>query len=159
MRIAVAILALLPLAAAVDAAPSRGVRPADELRLVFLDADASAPVRQSPFGDAALDVGRVVATQCPRSGCMRTVVKRRFRLRVDGAGTSRFVRVRAHLQTEMPGQRVLVDGRLLTSTPQLIDSVVPVRVAVAHTLVIEVPVSEPEGLLAHAIVWLVEDIK
>lgn len=60
------------------------------------------------------------------------------------------------MQNDMPGQRVRIDGRLLTSVPQLIDASVPVGIAVAHTLEIEVPVSEPAGLLAQNIVWLVE---
>jgi hypothetical protein len=157
MRIAFTLLALLPAVAQVDAAPARLSRPVDELRLVFLDADDRAPVRQGADDDATIDVGRVVAARCPSRGCLRTVVRRQFRLRVDARATAaRFARTQAFLQNDVPGHRVRIDGRLLSSTPQLIDTAVPLGVAVAHTLEIEVPVTEPEGMLADHIVWLAD---
>jgi len=90
---------------------------------------------------------------------MRTVVRRQFRLRIDGAAATRFVSVRAFLQEDSLGQRVRIDGRLLTSTPQLIGGATPRGVAVAHTLEIEVPASEPAGLVNHNIIWLAEDAR
>lgn len=150
--------ALLPTVA--DAGPRtalRAPRVREELRLVFLDADDKAPIRQGAFGDASVDVGTVRATNCaPR--CTKSVVRRRFRLRVEGgATTSRFVRVQAYVQGDNPGQRVRLDGRVLSSSPQLIDANAPLRVAVAHTLEIEVSASEPQGVLAQSIQWIVED--
>ena len=154
MRLLAALIALLPMAH-LDAAPLR-VRPAEELQLVFLDGDERAPVRRAAYGDATLDVGSVRAQRCGARGCASTIIKRRFRLRVDGRG-SRFVRVRAFLQDDTPGQRVRIDGRLLTSAPQLVGAAIPLRVAVSHTLEIEIPTSEPDGMLTRTIVWLVED--
>lgn len=160
MRILLTLLALGSASATADAAPARLSRPSDELRLVFLDADVRAPVRQGAYDDATIDVGRVVAARCPSRGCVRTLVSRQFRVRIDGRATTvRFVRTQAFLQNTVPGHRVRVDGRLLTSTALVIDAAVPLGVAVVHTLEIEVPISEPEGVLAENIVWLAEDAR
>lgn len=157
MRLLITLLAVSTAVADVAAAPARPARPVEELQLVFLQGDDRAPVRQNASDDASLDVGRVVAGRCRARPCTTTLVQRRFRVRVDGRSTTaRFARVQAFVQNDMPGQRVRIDGRLLTSVPQLIDASVPVGIAVAHTLEIEVPVSEPAGLLAQNIVWLVE---
>jgi hypothetical protein len=128
----------------------------EEFQLVFLDGDDRAPVRQGA-DDAAMDIGRVVAGRCRARLCTSTVVQRRFRIRIDARSTvARFARVQAFLQNETPGQRVRIDGRLLTSVPTLVDASVPLGLAVVHTLEIEIPISEPPGLLAHNIVWLAE---
>jgi hypothetical protein len=133
-------------------------RLASDLRVIFLDGDGDSPVRRGALDDATMDVGRVVAGRCGSRLCGRTVVRRRIRLRVDGRrGARRFVRVRAFVQNEMPGHRVRVDGRILTSAPQLIDAVAPLGVPVAHTLEIEVHASEPPGMLSQTIVWVAED--
>lgn len=152
-------LCVLLLASTLDAAPARGLRPRDELQLVFLDGDGRGGMANGATGDASLDVGRTSARCGGRHGCARGVIRRRFRLRVDGAGVARFVRVRAFLQTGAPGQRIRLDGHVLSTAPTLIDAAVPVRVAVAHTLEIEVSTAEPEGMLAESITWLVEDIR
>jgi hypothetical protein len=132
----------------------------DEFRLVFLDGDDRAPVRQGGHDDATIDIGRVVAARCPSRGCMRTVVRRQFRLRIDAIATAaRVVRTYAFVQSDVPGHRVRVDGRLLTAGPQIIDVTIPLGVAVAHTLEIEIPISEPPGMLAESIVWLAEDVR
>lgn len=157
----VSILALFALVAPIptsDAAPARKLGAGSDLRIVFLEADDRAPVRQG-MADALMDVGRIVGGRCRGAACFRTVVQRKFRMRVDGSSTARFVRVRAFVQQNSPGQRVYVDGRLLTSSPQLIGGEVPLRVPVSHTLEIEVAASEPAGLLAHTIVWLVEEAR
>jgi hypothetical protein len=160
MRVIITLFALLPAIARVDAAPARLSRPVSELRLVFLDGDDHAHVRQGAYDDATIDVGRVVAARCRSRGCVRTVVRRLFRLRIDGgATTARVARTRAFIQNDVPGHQVRLDGRLLTSSPQIIDAGIPVGIAVAHTLEIEVPTSEPEGLIADNIVWLVEDTR
>lgn len=160
MRILIALLALVPAVAEVLAAPARTSRPVDELRLVFLDGDGRAPVRQGSHDGATIEIGSVMARGCPAHGCMHTVVRRRFRVRVDGgASAPRFVRLRAFLHGEPSGQRVRVDGRMLTSVPQLIAPSIPRGVAIAHTLEIEVPVSDPPGALAQTLVWLVEDAR
>jgi hypothetical protein len=127
------------------------------LRIVFLDGDERAPVRQAFSGDASIDVGRVTgtSTKCTPRSC---VIQRRFRLRVDGRSTARFVTVRAFLGVEMSGQRVRVDGRLLSTAPTLVDASAPLGIATTHTLEIEVFASEPDGLLAHTIQWTVEDL-
>jgi hypothetical protein len=157
MRRLVTLLALGSAAASAAAAPARPAAPADAFRLVFLEGDARAPVRGGG-GDATLDVGRVVAASGAPRGGLRTVVRRQFRLRVDRvATTARFVRTRAYLQSDAPGHRVRLDGRLLTAGPQLIDAMIPIGIPVAHTLEIEVPISEPAGMLAETIVWLAED--
>lgn len=156
MRILLTLLALMPAVADVAAAPARIARPGNELRLVFLG-DERAPVHQGASDDATIDVGRVVAAKCPTRGCMRTLVRKQFRLRVDGnATTTRFARTRAYLQHEVPGHRVRVDGRLLTTTPQIIDAAIPLGAPVSHTLEIQIPINEPEGALNESIVWLVE---
>jgi hypothetical protein len=158
VRTLITLLALVAAVAEVAAAPPRVGRPADQLRLVFIDGDGGAPVRSGGRGDANLDLGRVVAGRCLPRSCRRTVVRRRFRLRIDGrSAAARFVRLRAFVQNDMPGTRVRVDGRLLTSAPQLIDPAAPLGVPVAHTVEIEVPASEPQGMLAQTIVWVVED--
>lgn len=157
MRLSFAFVALLSVVAPSGASPARTVAPRDELRLVFLDADDAGSVRSGAASSAAIDVGRVVADNCA-NGCMRTIVKRRFRLRVEG-GTARLVRVRAFVQDNWNGQRVRIDGRTLSSMPQLIDAAVPMRVAVTHTLEIDVPTSEPPGALSHSIVWLAEEVQ
>jgi hypothetical protein len=160
MRTIITLLALASAAGNATASPARLARAVDEFRLVFLDGDDRAPVRRGAYDDATIDVGRVVATRCPSRGCVRTVVRRQFRLRVDGvATTARYVRTQAFVQHDVPGHQVRVDGRLLTSAPRLIDAITPLGVAVAHTLEIEVPVSEPEGMLAENIIWLVEDVR
>lgn len=98
---------VLPVLAA-DARPSRskGGRVADEYRLVFLD------------GGPVVDVGRIVDS----AGDMRTVVKRTFRLRIDGNGTARFVRVSAFVQGDGGRQRIRLDGMVLTSAPRLVSA-------------------------------------
>jgi len=157
MRILITFVALLSAAAPVFAAPPRPARPAEEFRLVFLDGDDRAPVRQSAYDDATIDVGRVVATRCASRGCMRTVVSRRFRLRVDAVATSaRYVRTQVFLQSDVPGHRVRLDGRLLSSAPLMIDANVPLGVATIHTLEIEIPISEPAGMIAENLVWTAE---
>ena len=155
----IALLGLMSAATAAAASPARPAAPADAFRLVFLDGDARAPVRRGSADDATIDVGTVVAARCPSRGCLRTVVRRQFRLRIDGvATTARFVRTRAYLQSDAPGHRVRLDGRLLTGGPQLIDAMIPLGVPVAHTLEIEIPTSEPAGMLAENIIWVAEDV-
>jgi hypothetical protein len=157
MRLPITLLALLPAVADVAAAPARLTRPVEEFQVVFLEGDDRAPVRRGAHDDATIDVGRVVAGRCPPHHCVSTVVRRRFRVRVDGRSTTaRFVRMHAFVQNEMPGHRVRINGRLLTSVPLLIDAAAPLGVPVAHTIEIEVPTSEPAGLLAQNIVWLAE---
>lgn len=153
---ALALLALALGTASVDAAPGRTVRPAEDLRIVFLDGDA-APVHQGATGDAMIDAGRI-ASRCART-CARTVVQRRFRIRVDGAGPARFVRVRAFVQARTPGQQVRLDGRALTEAPLVIDAAMPLRAPVAHTLEIEVSPSARDGLLAETVVWIAEELQ
>jgi hypothetical protein len=160
MRILITLLVAGLTAGTTAASPVRLLRPADELRLVFLDADERAPVRQGAHDDATIDVGRVVAARCPSRGCVRTAVRRQFRLRIDGIATNaRAARTYAFLQNDVPGHRVRLDGRLLTSGPQLIDATIPLGVAMPHTLEIEVPLSEPEGLLNESVLWLAEDVR
>jgi hypothetical protein len=160
MRTLIAVLVLVSAAASAAASPARPAAPADAFRLVFLEGDAQAPVRRGGADDATIDVGRLAAARCPSRGCLRTVVRRQFRLRVDGvATTARFVRTRAYLQSDVPGHRVRLDGRLLTAGPQLIDAMIPIGTPVAHTLEIEVPISEPAGMLAESIVWVAEDVQ
>lgn len=151
--IAISVLATKPVDAGRRLRADRFVEP---LRLTFLDGDEQAPVRQG-FQDAAIDVGRVSGTtaKCTPRGC---IVRRRFRVRVDGRTSARFVTLRAHVSDDTSVQRVRLDGRLLSSTPTLVDPAVPVGVATAHTLEIEVSSSEPEGLLAQTIEWTVEDM-
>lgn len=157
MRTSITLLALTSAISGAAASPVRPAVPIDELRLVFLDGDDRAPVRQGSSADATIDVGRVVAARCPSHGCMRTAVRRQFRLRIDGvATTARTARTHVFLQNGMPGHRVRLDGRLLSSAPQLVDPVVPLGVAVVHTLEIEVPSSEPAGMLNENLVWLAE---
>lgn len=156
MRPVITLLAVLLAVGDVAAAPARLARPVEELRLVFLEADDRSPVRQAA-DDATIDVGRVVAGRCRSRPCTSTVVQRRFRLRVEAGSTApRFARVQAFVQSESPGQRVRIDGRLLTSVPTLIDASAPLGVAVVHTLEIEVATSEAPGLLAQNIIWLAE---
>lgn len=153
----ITLLALLTAVADVTAAPVRLARPAEELQVVFLEGDDRAPVRQGAFDNASIDIGRVVGGRCPQRRCLSTIVRKRFRIRVDGrATTARFARTHAFLQNDTPGQRVRIDGRLLTSVPVLIDASAPLGVPVAHTLEIEVPTSEAKGVLAHNIIWLAE---
>jgi hypothetical protein len=141
MRLAIAVLlALVPVIA--TATPVRQERPNRELRIVFLD--------------GAVDVGQIVARPCGLR-CATTNVKRRFRLRVDGRTPARFARVMAYVQFDRPGQRLRVDGRPLGTVPILIDAASPIGMAVAHTLEIEVPPSEPAGLVMQTIEWLVEE--
>src|SRR4051794_28811534 len=111
MRIAITLLALAYAAGTAAASPARLGRPMDELRLVFLDADVRAPVRQGAHDDATIEVGRVVAARCPSRGCVRTAVRRQFRLRIDGvATTARAARTYAFVQNDVPGHRVRIDG-------------------------------------------------
>ena len=160
MRILLTLLALLPAIPDVGAAPARLSRPSNDLRLVFLGSDERAPVYRGGTDDATIDIGRVVAAKCSTRGCMRSVVRRQFRVRVDGNGTAtRLVRTRAFIQDDVPGHRVRVDGRLLTTIPQIIDAAIPLGAPVPHSLEIEVPISEPEGALNQGIVWLVEDAR
>jgi hypothetical protein len=157
MRLLITLLALFPAVADVAAAPARLARPVEEFQVVFLEGDDRTSVRGAGPDDATIDIGRVVAGRCAPHRCFSTVVRRRFRVRVDGRSTSaRFARMLAFVQNEMPGQRVRINGRLLTSAPLLIDPSAPLGVPVAHTLEIEVSTAEPEGLLAQNIVWLAE---
>jgi hypothetical protein len=153
MRALVA-LAVTLAAVSAHAAPLRTVRRSDELRIVFLEGDG-APVHQGSIGDAMIDVGRIAA-RCAKS-CGRTVATRRFRLRIDGGGSARFVRVRAFLQASTPGQTVRLDGRLLTEAPQLVDAAMPLHVPVGHTLEVDVAASARDGLLAETVLWTVEE--
>jgi hypothetical protein len=155
MRASVA-LAIAFVATSVDAAPLRTIRRIEDLRLVFLAGDA-APVHQGATGDALIDVGRITG-RCAH-GCPHSAVQRRFRLRVDGGGSARFVRVRAYLQVATPGQQVRIDGRLLTEAPQIIDAATPLGVAMTHTLEIDISPSAREGLLAESIVWIAEELQ
>jgi len=160
MRMLITHLVVVSAAASAAASPARPAAPADAFRLVFLEGDAQASVRRDGADDATLDVGTVVAARGPSRGCLRTVVRRQFRVRVDGvATTARFVRTRAYLQSDAPGHRVRLDGRLLTAGPQLIDAMIPLGVPVAHTLEIEVPITEPPGLFAESIIWIAEDVR
>jgi hypothetical protein len=157
MRLLLTLLALFPAVADVAAAPARLTRPVEEFQVVFLEGDDRASVRSGAHDDATIDIGRVVAGRCASHRCLSTVVRRRFRVRVDGRSTTaRFARMHAFVQNEMPGHRVRIDGRLLTSAPLLIDAAAPLGVPITHTLEIEVPTSEPEGVLAQNIVWLAE---
>jgi hypothetical protein len=156
MRATAAALALAFVATSASAAPRRTIRRSEDLRLVFLAGDA-APVHQGATGDALIDVGRVTG-RCAR-GCPRPVIQRRFRLRIDGGGSARFVRVRAFLQVATPGQQVRLDGRLLTEAPLIVDAATPLGVAVAHTVEIEVSPSAREGVLAESIVWIAEELQ
>jgi hypothetical protein len=144
-------------ASTADAGPPRGLRFSDGLRVAVLPAD-DGMIRQGDGGDAAVDVGRLVA-RCANGDCSRIVVRKRFRLRVDGVRATKFVRVNAFVQLGSRGQRYRVDGRLLSSAPSLVDAVMPLGVAVPHTLEIEILASEPEGVLAETIVWQVEDVR
>jgi RNase P/RNase MRP subunit p29 len=153
-------LALSVAALDVAAAPARPGRVIGELRPVFLEADDRAPVRRAGHDGATIDVGRVIAGRSSSRLAMRTVVRRQFRMRVDGsASVARFARVRAFVQNDTPGHRVRIDGRLLTSAPQLLDAAVPLGVPVSHVLEIEVPISEHDGALTETIVWQVEDVR
>ncbi|HVK88804.1 MAG TPA: hypothetical protein VM513_32010 [Kofleriaceae bacterium] len=143
-------------ALAMPAVAAAGPEP---FRLVFLDADPGASVRQGAGDSATIDVGRVVARTCGGRACMRTVIQRRFRLRVDGQSSGRFVRVSAFVQHDVPGQRVKLDGRILSTMPQVVDAARPLRMPVAHMLEIEVSASQPEGPLAESIIWIVEDAR
>lgn len=138
MRAAIVLFALAPVLA--SAAPPRRVRPDRELRAVILDG-------------GTVDVGSIRCT----TRCKSTAVKRRFRLRVEGASTARFARVRAFVQVDVPGQRIRIDGRLIGTMPILVDAASPLGIAVGHTLEIEVPATEPAGLVTQTINWLVED--
>ena len=154
-----AALVLFAAVTEVSAAPTRQTRLGEELSLVFLAGDSTA-VHRDGYDSAVIDVGRVVAGNCPSRGCTRTVVKKRFRLRVDGrASATRFVRVRAFVQVDIPGQRIRIDGRLVTSLPQQVGAATPLGVPVSHLLEIEVPASEPAGSITQDIVWLVEDVR
>lgn len=157
MRSLVTLLAVLATSSA-SAAPVRGLRPADELRLVFLAADQGSVLTQGMTGDASIHVGRISA-RCKAGGCARAVIRKSFRLRVDGAGSGRFVRVRAFVQAGGQGKRYFLDGRPLSTVPMVVDAAAPVRVAVAHTLEIEVSAAEPDGMLAETIGWQVEEIR
>lgn len=157
------LLALMVCAGATSAiagpANRRAASPLDSYRVVFLEAEPTSPVRQTSRGDAMVDAGRVAATRCPPRGCTKTIVKKRFRLRIDSTGPARFVRLSAFLQGDGGREQVRLDGRLLSSIPQVIAPSMAVRQAGAHTLEIEVPASEPPGPLDHTIVWLVEDAR
>jgi hypothetical protein len=158
MRRLLIVAALASVVSPVMAGPRIRVdRFVEPLRVVFLDGDERAPVRQAFSGDASIDVGRVTgtSTKCTPRSC---IVQRRFRLRVEGRSHARFATVRAFLGEDILGQRVRLDGRLLSSTPTLVDAAAPLGVATLHTLEIEVAASEPEGLLAHTIEWTVEDM-
>jgi predicted RNA-binding protein YlqC (UPF0109 family) len=151
--------ALATATGAADAAPARGRQPNPELRLVFLDAGEGPPIRQGATDAASVDLGRVVARSCGARLCPRTVVTKRFRLRVEGAAATRFVRVSAFVRDDAFGQVVRIDGRLVTALPQVIGAATPLNVAVAHTVEIEVSATAPEGALSHDIVWQVEDFR
>jgi hypothetical protein len=158
MRCLLVVAALALAASPVAARPRvRMDRLMEPLRLVFLDADERAPVRQAFAGDAAIDVGRVTgtSTKCTPRSC---IVQRRFRLRVEGRSSARFAAVRAYLAEDLPGQRVRIDGRLLSTAMTLVDAAAPIGVATTHVLEIEISSTEPDGLLAHTIEWTAEDL-
>jgi hypothetical protein len=119
------------------------------------------------MGDAAvLEVGQLSAargaarTRAARDGhghAQSIVDRRQIAVRLRSAsGRARFARLQASLKVEDPRCRVRIDGIVLTQVPQLIDAAAPVGAAVAHTLEIEVPVSEPPGVLATEITWLAD---
>jgi hypothetical protein len=126
---------------------------AEPLRIRFRDAHESAG------GDAWIDLGSVAARPCgfrAAGRCVRsTVTRKRIGISVEGEGTG-FARLSANLVTDDPRARVRVDGVLLSSSPQLVDAGAPIGRAVAHTVEIEVPASEPAGPVAAAITWRAE---
>jgi hypothetical protein len=138
---------LLALPAVAGPSAARWGHPQPAYRLVFLDADERAPVRQGIYDDATIEVGSVGAIH----------VRHRFRLRIDGGSASRFVRVLASVDSVTPGIRVRLDGRPLTPAPAIVDAASPLRVGIVHTLDIDVLPSEPAGALAQTISWTVED--
>jgi hypothetical protein len=136
-----------------------------ELSISFSSADGN-DLQQTGGGQARLELGAISAKRDrtpagpgPAHGRSRSasITRRRIAVRLESAnGLPRFVRLRALLQAEDPRCRVRIDGITLTTLPQLIDAHAPVGPAVAHTIEVEVPASEPEGPVFSAITWLAE---
>jgi hypothetical protein len=158
---------LLAIAGPALAAPVPSARPTDELTIEFLSADAASPVRQAAGGEAMLDVGRLGANTDGTHPAQRTarhrgaetsiVTPRRIAILLrSNTGRGGFARLRAFVAVTDPRCRVEIDGIALSQSPQLIDPAAPVGRAVAHTLSIEVPASEPPGALDTRITWLAE---
>jgi hypothetical protein len=125
------------------------------LRIRFGDASAG------PDGDAWIDLGSISGRSCGfRDGdrCLRSsITRRRITVRVErGAGGMAFARLSASLVADDARARVRIDGVLLSAAPRLVDAGAPLGVAVAHTIEIEVPSTEPAGRVAAAITWHAE---
>ena len=121
--------------------------PQPTLSIVFEDASGLQPI---------VAAGRIDAGTLSAHGGRRATYRSIFRVLVQGRTPGRFARLRASVEAAGPRCTVRIDGVLLSAVPLMIDPLAPVGRAVTHTLDIEVPASEPPGLLASSITWLAE---
>src|SRR5213075_1535465 len=113
--------------------------PSEELTIVFVPMGG-----QSLMGDV-LEVGGIVRGKVARTIGVR--VERR-----GGAGKG-VAALRVWVESPDPRCAIRIDGKPLGAAPLLIDPQVPLGVAVAHRIEIDVPPTAAEGAMVSAIRW------
>jgi hypothetical protein len=116
---------------------------------------------QAPSGaSSVLDLGsvsyastaRVRGRSSARAAADVIVMRRMVSVRI-GTVRAGFAPLRARLGLDDSRCRILVDGRVLTAVPQIVDPLSPLGLAVTHVVEIEIPVTASEGLLSASIEW------
>jgi hypothetical protein len=107
-------------------------------------------------GSNVLELGRV-SYQPPSHGGRRggppvSIVRRTVTVRI-GAGRTGFAPLRAALSGSDGRCRIRVDGRTLTTVPQVIDPLAPLGQPVAHVVEIEIADTAAEGPVSASIAW------
>lgn len=116
----------------------------------FVAVDAS--VRSGAAGDAWVELGGLRARHGP--GGKAITVRKRIGLHLQGPSDT--ARVSVSLATEQPGRVVRVDGRRLSSLPQVIDHAHRVGATVVHDIEITIAADVPAGPMLDDLVWTAE---
>lgn len=110
--------------------------------------------------DAMLDLGNVSGTSEGAGTRSRSwIIRRSFVLRLrSDTGVHGPARVWVSLASDTPRVRVRLDGRVLSTTPQLISPNAPVGRPLSHNLEIEVSSNAAPGLLETVLEWSAETL-
>ncbi len=129
---------------------------AGELTIRFSSPDDGSFSEGAAGRDAMLALGSLSAHRL--EGRKRgVVVVRRIAVTLEGgAGVASVARLRCFLHADDGRIRVRVNGVLLSSIPQLVDSRARVGTATVHEIALEVPDSSSPGALLSSIGWLAE---
>jgi hypothetical protein len=155
MRTPTLLMALIPVVALAQPVPPV----LEKLTITFERASADGSFLGGAGGsNAVVELGPMSDRGGSRRwrGSKITSTRALVRVRIDSRAGARFARLQAQLQSEGGQHRVLVNGILLSSAPQLIDAHAPVGLSMTHTIEVQVPASAPPGDLVAPILWIAE---